>query len=177
LPKPDDVVSNVPFTVFRTSTSANSVPFIAVFLIALVLTLLAMIARCCQPTFVYGLSGYAVYVAMPRGEAGQHHPLDDDRPSFCTRDPRPPATMRIPYFAACAACVCSCRAACCPYSITAASASTRSVKRRLACTVASTATRPQPAPRARYLRLKTGPARRCHCVLLRWQLGRRLGDD
>ena len=75
------MVSNVPFYSFKDINFKKSVPFIAVFLIALVLALLAIDPpKVLWPIFVvYGLSGYAVYVwQRAKGKRVSIIPLDDD---------------------------------------------------------------------------------------------------
>jgi CDP-diacylglycerol--serine O-phosphatidyltransferase len=75
------MVSNVPFYSFKDINFKKSVPFIAVFLIALVLALLAIDPpKVLWPIFViYGLSGYAVYVwQKAKGKRVSIIPLDDD---------------------------------------------------------------------------------------------------
>jgi CDP-diacylglycerol--serine O-phosphatidyltransferase len=74
------MVSNVPFYSFKDINFRKSVPFIAVFLIALVLALLAIDPpKVLWPIFViYGLSGYAVYVwQRAKGKRVSIIPLDD----------------------------------------------------------------------------------------------------
>ena len=74
------MVSNVPFYSFKDINFRKSVPFIAVFLIALVLALLAIgPPKVLWPIFViYGLSGYAVYVwQRAKGKRVSIIPLDD----------------------------------------------------------------------------------------------------
>lgn len=74
------MVSNVPFYSFKDINFRKSVPFIAVFLIALVLALLAIDPpKVLWPIFViYGLSGYAVYVwQRAKGRRVSIIPLDD----------------------------------------------------------------------------------------------------
>lgn len=58
------MVTNIPFYSFKDVNFRKTVPFIAVFLIALVLALIAIdTAKVLWPMFVlYGLSGYAVYL-------------------------------------------------------------------------------------------------------------------
>jgi CDP-diacylglycerol--serine O-phosphatidyltransferase len=75
------MVSNVPFYSFKDVNFKKSVPFIAVFLIALVLALLAIDPpKVLWPIFViYGLSGYAVYVwQKAKGKRVSIIPLDKD---------------------------------------------------------------------------------------------------
>jgi len=75
------MVSNVPFYSFKDINFRKSVPFIAVFVIALVLALLAIDPpKVLWPIFViYGLSGYAVYVwQRSKGKPVSIIPLDDD---------------------------------------------------------------------------------------------------
>jgi len=75
------MVSNVPFYSFKDVNFKKSVPFIAVFLIALVLALLAIDPpKVLWPIFViYGLSGYAVYAwQKAKGKRVSIIPLDDD---------------------------------------------------------------------------------------------------
>jgi len=75
------MVSNVPFYSFKDINFKKSVPFIAVFLIALVLALLAIDPpKVLWPIFViYGLSGYAVYAwQKAKGKRVSIIPLDDD---------------------------------------------------------------------------------------------------
>jgi CDP-diacylglycerol--serine O-phosphatidyltransferase len=75
------MVSNVPFYSFKDINFRKSVPFIAVFLIALVLALLAIDPpKVLWPIFVvYGLSGYAVYVwQKAKGKPVSIIPLDDE---------------------------------------------------------------------------------------------------
>lgn len=75
------MVSNVPFYSFKDINFRKSVPFIAVFLIALVLALLAIDPpKVLWPIFVvYGLSGYAVYVwRKAKGKPVSMIPLDDE---------------------------------------------------------------------------------------------------
>lgn len=74
------MVSNVPFYSFKDINFRKSVPFIAVFLIALVLALLAIDPpKVLWPIFViYGLSGYVVYVwQRAKGKRVSIIPLDD----------------------------------------------------------------------------------------------------
>ena len=74
------MVSNVPFYSFKDINFRKSVPFIAVFLIALVRALLAIDPpKVLWPIFViYGLSGYAVYVwQRAKGKRVSIIPLDD----------------------------------------------------------------------------------------------------
>jgi isopropylmalate/homocitrate/citramalate synthase len=70
------MVTNVPFYSFKDVNFRKSVPFIAVFLIALIFALISIDPPkvLFPPLFVlYGLSGYVVFlVAAGQGQAGQH---------------------------------------------------------------------------------------------------------